>query len=60
MQSLGHGAYSETAAVIAVAESIVDRPRPVGPQFGLGPAGWSLNGYEERWSIDLSNHRSSG
>ena len=55
VQILGDGAYSETAAVVAVAESIVDRPQPVGLQFGLAPAGWSLNGYEESRSIDLSN-----
>ncbi len=55
VQILGDGAYSETAAVVAVAESIVDRPQSVGLQFGLAPAGWSLNGYEESRSIDLSN-----
>jgi hypothetical protein len=55
VQILGNGAYGETAAVVAVAESIVDRPQPVGLQFGLAPAGWSLNGYEESRSIDLSN-----
>jgi len=50
---LGEGAYDETAAVIAVAETVVDRPQPVGLQFGLAPAGWSVGGYEESRSLDL-------
>jgi hypothetical protein len=50
---LGEGAYGDTAAVVAVAESLVDRPQPVGLQFGLAPAGWSLGGYEESRSLDL-------
>jgi hypothetical protein len=55
VQILGDGAYGETAAVVAVAESLVDRPQPVGLQFGLAPAGWSLSGYEESRSIDLTS-----
>ena len=50
---LGEGAYDETAAVIAVAETVVDRPQPVGLQFGLAPVGWSVGGYEESRSLDL-------
>jgi hypothetical protein len=50
---LGEGSYADTAAVVAVAESIVDRPQPVGLQFGLTPAGWSVGGYEASYSLDL-------
>jgi hypothetical protein len=50
---LGEGSYADTAAVVAVAESIVDRPQPVGLQFGLTPAGWSVGGYEASHSLDL-------
>jgi hypothetical protein len=53
LQILGEGAYAETAAAAAVAASVVDRPQPVGLQFGLAPAGWSLGGYEESRSLDL-------
>jgi hypothetical protein len=49
----GDSAYGETAAVVSVAESLVDRPQPVGLQFGLAPAGWSVSGYEESRSMDL-------
>ncbi|NEK85071.1 hypothetical protein GCU60_04740 [Blastococcus saxobsidens] len=52
-QVLGEGAYGGTEAARAVAESIVDRPQPVGLQFGLAPAGWSIGGYEESRSLDL-------
>jgi len=55
LQVLGEGAYGEPAAAVAVAESIVDRPQPVGLQFGLAPAGWSIGGYEESRSLDLVN-----
>ncbi|SNR39793.1 hypothetical protein SAMN06272737_105214 [Blastococcus mobilis] len=44
----GEDEYSETAAVVAVAESMVDRPQPVDLQIGLSPEGWSLSYYEER------------
>jgi hypothetical protein len=54
-QVLGEGAYGEAAAALTVAESIVDRPQPVGLQFGLAPAGWSIGGYEESRSLDLVN-----
>jgi hypothetical protein len=52
---MGEGAYGEVGAVVTVAESLVDRPQPLGLQFGLAPAGWSLGGYEESRSIDLVN-----
>jgi hypothetical protein len=51
----GEGAYGDVAAVVPIAESVVDRPQPLGLQFGLAPAGWSLGGYEESRSIDLVN-----
>jgi RNA polymerase sigma factor (sigma-70 family) len=53
---LGEDAYAETTALIAGAESLVDRPQPIGLQFGLAPAGWSLSGYEDSRSLDLTNY----
>jgi hypothetical protein len=50
---LGERAYADKAALVAVGESLVDRPQPIGLQFGLAPAGWSLGGYEESRSLDL-------
>jgi hypothetical protein len=38
--------YSTTAAVVGVAESLVDRPQPAGLQLGLAPEGWSVTSYE--------------
>ncbi|MGY1653685.1 hypothetical protein [Geodermatophilus sp. SYSU D01119] len=49
----GEGARFDVAALVAVGESVVDRPQPVGLQFGLAPAGWSVGGYEESRSLDL-------
>jgi hypothetical protein len=49
----GEGAQARTESLLAVAGSIVDRPQPVGLQFGLAPAGWSVGGYEESRSLDL-------
>jgi hypothetical protein len=51
----GEHAYNDLPAMVAVAESVVDRPQPLGLQFGLAPAGYSLGGYEESRSIDLVN-----
>src|SRR3712207_2437170 len=34
---LGEGAYGDLAALLPVAESLVDRPQPLGLQFGLAP-----------------------
>ncbi|SDD37906.1 hypothetical protein SAMN05660690_4122 [Geodermatophilus telluris] len=50
---LGEGPQADTASLVRVAGSIVDRPQPVGLQFGLAPAGWSVGGYEESRSLDL-------
>jgi hypothetical protein len=52
---MGEGSYADTAALVPVAESIVDRPQPLGLQFGLAPADWSVTGYEESRSIDLTS-----
>jgi hypothetical protein len=57
---LGEGHHADPAALTAVAESIVDRPQPVGLQFGLAPAGWSLGGYEESRSLDLISDTDPG
>ena len=51
----GTGPYAEVDAAVAVAESVVDRPQPIDLQFGLAPAGWTLNSLEESRSIDLSS-----
>jgi hypothetical protein len=55
LRVLGEGAYAKTSALIPVAEAIVDRPQPIGLQFRLAPAGWSVSGYEESRSLDLAN-----
>jgi hypothetical protein len=60
VQILGDGSYGETDAVVAVAESLVDRPQPVGLQFGLAPAGWTVSGFEESRSLDLMRGDDSG
>ncbi|MGY1856156.1 hypothetical protein [Modestobacter sp. SYSU DS0290] len=51
----GDGPYGDVDGVVGVAESIVDRPQPLDLQFGLAPAGWTLNSLEESRSIDLSS-----
>jgi hypothetical protein len=43
----GEDRYAETAALAAVAGSIVDEPQPVDLQVGLAPEGWSLNSYDD-------------
>lgn len=50
----GEDAYSSTSSIVAVAESIVDRPQPVGLQFGLAPDGWSTASYDETY-VSLAN-----
>jgi hypothetical protein len=51
---VGDGAYGETAALVVVAESIVDRPPVGGPAVRSGPSGWSVSGYEESRSLDVT------
>ena len=38
--------YSNVAALVSVAKSIVDRPQPVRLQVGLSPQGWAVSSYE--------------
>jgi hypothetical protein len=52
---LGEDAYAETTALVAAAESLVDRPQTTNIQFTLAPAGWSVSGYEDSRSLDLTN-----
>lgn len=52
---LGENAYEETTALVAAAESLVDRPQTTNLQFALAPAGWSVSGYEDSRSLDLTN-----
>ena len=44
VQLAGEHAYADLPAMTAVAESVVDRPQPLGLQFGLAPAGG-------RWAV---------
>ncbi len=53
LQLSGEGSYADPDALLAVARSVVDRPQPVGLQFGLAPVGWTVGGYEESRSLDL-------
>ncbi|MGY1844475.1 hypothetical protein [Modestobacter sp. SYSU DS0875] len=55
LQIVGDGAYADAETVVEIAESVVDRPQPLDLQFGLAPAGWTLNSLEESRSIDLSS-----
>ncbi|WP_448641757.1 hypothetical protein [Geodermatophilus sp. URMC 63] len=50
---MGEGAQADTATLVGLGGSVVDRPQPVGLQFGLAPAGWSVGGYGESRSLDL-------
>ena len=43
----GDGAHGEVAALVAVGESLVDRPQPINLQVGLAPAGWSVVDWHE-------------
>jgi hypothetical protein len=43
----GEDEYAETSALVAAAESLVDRPVPVDLQVGLAPAGWSVTSYAD-------------
>ena len=45
--------YGRVPALVAVAESIVDRPQPVALQFGLAPEGWVVSGYESPAALTL-------
>lgn len=45
--------YGDVAALVAVAESIVDEPQPVALQFGLAPDGWQVSSYESLANLTL-------
>ncbi|MGY1773919.1 hypothetical protein [Blastococcus sp. SYSU D00813] len=45
--------YGQVPALVAVAESLVDRPQPVALQFGLAPAGWVVSSYESPANLTL-------
>ncbi|MGY1606007.1 hypothetical protein [Geodermatophilus sp. SYSU D00700] len=60
IQLSGEGVHADTGALVAVGETVVDRPQPVGLQFGLAPAGWSVGGYEESRSLDLVSDTDPG
>ena len=45
--------YGVETALVAVAESIVDRPQPVQLQFRLAPEGWIVSSYESLGNLTL-------
>jgi hypothetical protein len=49
----GENEYSQVAALVSVAESIVDRPQPVPLQVGLAPVGWSVSSYGSDGNLTL-------
>jgi hypothetical protein len=54
VQVRGEDRWSSAAAVVSVAESVVDRPQPAALQVGLAPDGWLVSGYETG-SLTLSD-----
>ncbi|MFQ1001295.1 hypothetical protein [Modestobacter sp. SSW1-42] len=56
LQVWGEGdTYGRLDAVVAVAESVVERPQPVAVQVGLAPEGWSVTGYESGSNLSLTD-----
>ncbi|WP_104525540.1 hypothetical protein [Blastococcus atacamensis] len=51
----GEGRYSRTAELVAVAESLVDRPQPATLRMGLAPAGWSVQFFKMGRVLTLVN-----
>jgi hypothetical protein len=47
----GEGGYGDPARLVAVGESLVDRPQPVTLQVQLAPAGWSVADYHDSQAI---------
>ncbi|TYP86490.1 hypothetical protein [Blastococcus xanthinilyticus] len=43
----GEKVHGDLAALVAVGESLVDRPQPINLQVGLAPAGWSVVDWHE-------------
>jgi hypothetical protein len=51
----GEGRYSRTSELVAVAESLVDRPQRATLTAELAPAGWSLQGFKMGRVLTLVN-----
>jgi hypothetical protein len=51
----GHGSYDDTTRLVAVAESLVDRPQPAILDVGLAPDGWSIQFYKMGRVLTLVN-----
>jgi hypothetical protein len=52
---LGDGRYRSAERLLAVAESIVDRPQPATLRMGLAPAGWSVQFFKMGRVLTLVN-----
>ena len=56
LQAWGVGdTYGRVEAVVAVAESVVERPQPVAVQVGLAPEGWSVVSYESGSNLTVAD-----
>ncbi|QXG76006.1 hypothetical protein KUM42_19960 [Modestobacter sp. L9-4] len=54
LQVWGEGdTYGRVDAVVAVAQSVVERPQPVAVQVGLAPEGWTVASYESGSNLTL-------
>jgi hypothetical protein len=51
----GAGRYDDPDRLLAIAESLVDRPQPVPLQVHLAPAGWSVQAYKDNRILTLVN-----
>jgi hypothetical protein len=51
----GHGTYDDTARLVAVAESLVDRPQAVTLAAEVAPAGWSVQFFKMGRVLTLVN-----
>ncbi|TFV45993.1 hypothetical protein [Blastococcus sp. TF02A-35] len=52
---LAHGRYRAPERVLAIAESLVDRPQPAVLDIGLAPAGWSVQAFKMGRVLSLVN-----
>jgi hypothetical protein len=52
---LGDGRYRSPDSLLAVADSIVDRPQPATLRVGLAPAGWSVDFFKMGRVLSLVN-----
>jgi hypothetical protein len=55
VQILGDGRYRSPDRLLAVAESLVDRPQPATLSVGLAPAGWSVQFFKMGRVLTLVN-----